>query len=136
MNVLIDTNIVLDVLLKREPWLADSKQVWQACDDARMTGYLVASTLTDIFYIARKIIGRAAAVEAVELCLATFATCPVDRTVLEQALLLQGTDFEDNVQIAAATLSGLDAIVTRDPADFTNASLIVLRPAALLDQLP
>lgn len=135
MNVLIDTNIVLDVLLKREPWLAESQQVWQACDDARITGYLVASTLTDVFYIARKIIGREAAIEAVELCLATFAICPVDRTVLEQALVLAGPDFEDNVQIAAATRTGLDAIVTRNPDDFATSPLPVLNPATLLGQL-
>ncbi len=136
MNVLIDTNLVLDVLLKREPWLADSERVWQACDEQRMTGYLLASTLTDIFYIARKILGRQAAREAVELCLTTFAICPLDQTVLEQALLLPGADFEDNVQIAAATHSGLDAIVTRNPNDFSGASLPILLPATLLPQLP
>jgi len=136
VNVLIDTNLVLDVLLKREPWLADSERVWQACDEQRMTGYLLASTLTDIFYIARKIIGRQAAFEVVELCLATFAICPLDRAILEHALLLKGTDFEDNVQIAAATHIGLDAIVTRNPDDFSGTSLPVLLPAKLLMQLP
>lgn len=136
MNGLVDTNIVLDVLLKREPWVADSTRVWQACESQRMTGYLVASTLTDIFYIARKIIGREAAFEAIEVCLATFAVCPVDRAVLEQALRLPGQDFEDNVQIAAAVHSGLDVIVTRNPDDFASASIMVLTPSALLAHLP
>jgi predicted nucleic acid-binding protein len=68
MNVLLDTNIVLDVLLKREPWVLDSQRIWHACDEQRIQGYLIASTLTDIFYIARKLVGREAALEAVELC--------------------------------------------------------------------
>lgn len=101
-----------------------------------MTGFLVASTLTDIFYIARKIIGRETAIEAVELCLTTFAICPVDRTVLEQALMSAGPDFEDNVQITAAIRTGLDAIVTRNPDDFIHSPLPVLLPIALLSQLP
>jgi predicted nucleic acid-binding protein len=136
VNVLIDTNIVLDVLLKRMPWLAESQQIWQACDDGRLTGYLLASTITDIFYIARKIIGRNAAYQSVDLCLTTFAICPLDKIVLEQALLLAGPDFEDNVQIAAATHIGLDAIVTRNPDDFAAAAIPVLIPAALLHRLP
>ncbi len=136
MNVLIDTNIVLDVLLKRQPWLAESQQIWQACDEGRMVGYLLASTLTDIFYIARKIIGREAAHQAIEVCLVTFAICPLDRTVLEQALLLAGPDFEDNVQVAAAVHIALDAIVTRNPDDFAHAPIPVFTPSALLAQLP
>jgi len=135
VNILIDTNIALDVLLEREPWLAESQGVWQACDEGRVVGFLLASTLTDIFYIARRLVGRDKARQAVELCLTTFAICPVDRSVLEHALLLSGTDFEDNVQIAAATLSRLDAIVTRNPADFAHAAIPVLVPATLLSQL-
>ena len=94
--------------------MADSQAVWQACDEGRITGYLLASALTDIFYIARRIVGRDTARQAVALCVTTFAICPVDRTVLEQALLLPGDDFEDNVQIAGVAQAGLDAIVTRN----------------------
>lgn len=136
MNVLIDTNVVLDVLLKRDPWLADSQRVWQACDEARIAGHILASTLTDIFYIARKMIGRTEAVQAVQICLATFTICPVDRTVLEQALVLVGMDFEDNVQVAAAMQMSLDAIVTRNPEDFAYAPIPVFTPADLVAQLP
>lgn len=136
MNVLIDTNIVLDVLLEREPRLVEAQAVWQACDDERITGYLLASTFTDIYYIARRTVGRDKAREAVEVCLAAFAICGIDRAVLEHALLLTGTDFEDNVQIAAALQSELDAIVTRNPHDFAHAPLPVLTPITLLAQLP
>lgn len=111
MNALIDTNTALDVLLEREPHL------------------------TDIFYIARKAAGRDRAQEAVELCLTTFAVCPLDGAILRQALLLPGRDFEDNVQIAAAMQAGLDAIVTRNPADFAPVALPVLTPAAFLARI-
>jgi len=61
MRVLLDTNIVLDVLLKREPWAADARAIWQANDQGRITGHILASVLTDIFYIARKQAGIEAA---------------------------------------------------------------------------
>ncbi len=45
MRVLLDINIVLDVLLKREPWVSKSKSVWQANDDGLITGYITGTTL-------------------------------------------------------------------------------------------
>jgi predicted nucleic acid-binding protein len=55
MRVLLDTNVVLDVLLKREPWVAEAQILWQANDDGSVAGYVVATTLTNIFYIARMV---------------------------------------------------------------------------------
>jgi predicted nucleic acid-binding protein len=49
MRVLLDTNVVLDVLLNRQPWVNDAAAVWQANDDGRVIVYLAASTFTDIF---------------------------------------------------------------------------------------
>lgn len=135
MKVLLDTNVVLDVLLAREPFLADSKAVWQACDDGRLNGYILASAVTDIYYIARKSVGADTARKAVEICLTAFVMCPVNQAVLEQALQLSGSDFEDNVQIAAATQCGMDVIVTRNPNDFAHAPLAVVTPNALLAEL-
>jgi predicted nucleic acid-binding protein len=135
MNVLIDANILLDVLLDRAPWANDSSAIWQACDDGRITGYIPASTLTDIFYIARRIIDTATARVAVGLCLATFAICPVDRPTLERAASLLGNDFEDNVVIACAIIAKLEVIVTRNSGDFAASPVPVLTPAALLTQI-
>jgi hypothetical protein len=94
----------------------------------------LASALTDIYYSARKTAGRDAARQAVEICLSAFAVCPVNKKVLEQALQLVGTDFEDNVQIAAAVRSDIDAIVNRDPNDFAHSPLVVITPAGLVTQ--
>ena len=54
MNLLLDTNIVLDVLLNRIPWVTDSQAIWDACDKGQATGFVTATTLTNIFYIARR----------------------------------------------------------------------------------
>src|SRR5205823_5493888 len=102
VKVLLDTNVVLDVLLNRQPFISDSQQVWQATDQGRIDGYITATTVTDIFYLARKLFGVGSAESAIRVCLATFQICPVDRRTLEMALSLSGSDFEDNVQIACA----------------------------------
>ena len=135
MRVLFDTNVVLDVLLKRAPWVTESAAVWHASDEGRITGYVLASVLTDIFYIARKQVNVETARVAVRTCLEAFEICPVDRETLEQAEVLPRKDFEDNLQIAGATIASLDAIVTRNKGDFAGAKLVVLTPAELLAQL-
>lgn len=95
--------------------------------------YLTASTFTDIFYIARKVAGSAGARQAVRTCLAAFEIR--DRHMLQRAETLTGNDFEDNLQIACATLQTLDAIITRDQAGFQNLTIAVFDPADLLTQL-
>ena len=54
MRVLVDTNIILDVLLEREPFFSSAKALLQTIESRQIQGYLTATTLTDIFYIARK----------------------------------------------------------------------------------
>lgn len=135
MRVLLDTNIVLDVLFDRAPFAVDASAIWAACDAGRLVGFLPASTLTDIFYIARRTTDLARARVAVGLCLAAFEIAPVDRQTLEDATVLPGADFEDNVQITCAIRAGVDAIVTRNGDDFAHAPILVLTPAELLTRL-
>lgn len=134
MKLLIDTNVVLDVLLNRHPWVTDSKALWEANDSGFIAGHLAASVLTDIFYIAQRLTNTEKADAAVRLCLATFEICPIDRHVLELALTYSGKDFEDNVQIACARINGL-AIATRNVSDYQASPVLVLTPSQVLKRL-
>ncbi len=135
MRVLFDTSIVLDVLLNRPPWVQAARTLWQAHDEGRLTGYITATTLTNIFYIARRHTDLSRAFQAVDLCLQAFEVCPVDRQALNEARKLSGSDFEDNLQIACALLAQLEAIVTRDSTGFSASSLPVYTADQFLQQL-
>lgn len=135
MRVLFDTSIVLDVLFNREPFVAQASALWAANDKQGIVGCINATTLTNIFYIARRQTGLQLARDAVRTCLETFEVCPVNRQVLERAQEMNGNDFEDNVQIASAELAGVDGIVTRDTSGFQETSLQVFTPGELLQQL-
>jgi predicted nucleic acid-binding protein len=135
MNILLDTNIVLDVLLERSPWNTDAERIWEACDRGKLTGYLAATSVTNIHYIARRMRDLRHAQIAVGLCLATFLIAPIDAATLVQATDLTGVDFEDNLQIASAVLADLDAIVTRDPQGFADSPIPVLLPQVLLARI-
>lgn len=135
MKVLIDTNIILDFLLERELFLQDAEALFQAISSGQLVGYVTATTLTDIFYIARRHTQSfERAREAVEIYLATMEVCTVNRTVLEAALTSSIPDFEDAVQVASAVTEGLDAIVTRD-RNFVTSLIPIFSVAQVLQNL-
>jgi len=136
LRILVDTNIVLDFLLEREPFRQDAELLFEAIASGRITAYVTATTLTNIFYIARRLtqsIDRAR--QLVAITLAVMEVCPVDRATLEIALTLSLSDFEDAVQIACAIARNLEAIVTRDQQGFSNSSLPVLTTSQVLERL-
>jgi hypothetical protein len=100
-----------------------------------VTGYLMASALTDIFYVARRLVDFEAAHAAVQTCLDAFEFCPVDRQTLELAHAMSGKDFEDNLQMMCADVAGLDAIITRNPDDFQISPVQVLTPKQILEKI-
>jgi predicted nucleic acid-binding protein len=135
VRVLIDTNIILDFLLEREPFFQDAEALFQTIGSQKIVGYVTATTLTDIFYIARRqtqSIERAR--QAVSTTLAVMEICPVNRIVIEAALASEMTDFEDAVQAACAVAQGLDVIITRDVRGFVDAGLPVLSTSQILEQ--
>lgn len=136
MRALLDTNIVLDFLLQREPFFQDTEQLFEAIVSGKVVGHVTATTLTDIFYIARRhthSIDQAR--QAVSATLTAMEVCPIDRAILEAALTSQITDFEDAVQIFSSVAQRLDAIVTRDTRDFANSPVPVLSVQELLLQV-
>ncbi|PSB03669.1 PIN domain-containing protein [Merismopedia glauca] len=126
MKVLIDTNIILDSILEREPFVGAAITLFEMVEREEIQGYIAATTVTNIFYIVRKAQGRESALQAIDRILIGFKICPVNHSTIAEALNSNLKDFEDGIQLACATLNQLDAIVTRDISDFLGISLPVL----------
>lgn len=136
MRVLVDTNILLDDFLEREPFVEDAAALMEAIESERIVGYVTATTLTNIFYIARRQTRRIElARQAVSETLTLMEVCLVDRAILEAAFASNLRDFEDAVQLACAIASRLDAIITRNAQDFASATLPILSTSELLESL-
>lgn len=135
LRVLLDTNVVLDWLLDRKPWSDDALPLWQARDTGRLITYIAAPALTDIFYIARRQIGTAAALASIDQSLA-LEVAQVDKVALLRARALQGNDFEDNVAMACAEAERLDFIITRNIDDFRHSPVPAIEPLTLPHYLP
>ncbi len=135
MNVLFDTNVVLDALLDREPWADAAVALFDRVESGDLAGHLGATTVTTIHYIASRNVGAKAAEGMMRDLLRLFEVAPVNRAVLEGALDLGFADFESAVLHEAGRLVGAGALTTRDPAGFLKASLRVYAPDALVAAL-
>jgi len=128
-RLLIDVNVVLDVLLDRRPFAESSSAVWAAVEQGEAEGLLSAHAVTTLHYLNARAVGARAARETTEALLSVFNVAAVDESVLVSALALGWTDFEDAVTAAAARKAKCDAIVTRNPRDFTKSPIRVLAPS-------
>jgi predicted nucleic acid-binding protein len=135
MKVLLDVNVVLDVLLDREPHVEASAAIWAAVESGMAEGFLPAHALTTIHYLVRKERGGSRAKRVIAALLRVFAVAPVDGTVIRDALELPSLDFEDSVAAAAACSAGCDLVITRDPRGFHGSHVRVLTPEAAVPLL-
>lgn len=132
-TVLFDTSVVLDVLLERKPHIEASAAAWAAVETGNaVDGMLAAHAVTTIHYLIRKEKGNAKAEDIVTAILRVFSVAPVDGPVLQEALRLRLSDFEDAVTAASARSAGCEFIVTRDPKGFRGSPVRALTPEALL----
>ena len=128
MRLLLDTNVILDVLLDRVPHSTHSSKVLAAVELGQAAGFVGATSITTIHYIAAKQIGPQGAVQAIDKLLSLLEVAPVTRSVLEEALRVQFSDFEAAVLFAAAKSCDVDAIITRDSKGFKTSDIPVLTP--------
>ena len=132
MKILFDTNVVLDVLLKRQPFYSDASKLFAKVELGELNAYLGATTLTTIHYLATKVLGKAQARKEIDKLLLLFDVAPVNRSVLANAVRSSISDYEDAVLHEAALALNLDGIVTRNVRDFKKATLSVYGPDELL----
>lgn len=131
MKVLFDTNVVLDLLLDRQPFANDAAALFSRVESGRIAGFLGATTVTTIHYLVAKALGGRRAIVEIRKLLRLFEVAPINRAVLHSATDLGFEDFEDAVLHEAAAQVGAEAIVTRDPKGFAGAKLPVYSPAEM-----
>jgi predicted nucleic acid-binding protein len=133
--VMIDINILMDVLQKREPFYGSSAGLLAAVETGQVHGYVAAHSLTTLFYLVQKSRSSAEARVTITNLLQFIHIAPVDQSTIEQALNLETRDFEDAVQMVSALQCKADFLITRNVKDYQPALLPVLAPVDFLAAL-
>jgi predicted nucleic acid-binding protein len=133
MKVLVDTNVVLDVLLKQSPFYHDSFVVFQLADCKRIDGILAAVSLTNIFYLLKKSKKDSAEVyQIMDKLITLFSVCPVIETTITNALTLRWKDFEDAIQYITAKENNAEFIITRNKSDYKTSDILCMTPTEFI----
>lgn len=128
MKLLIDTNVLLDVFLCREQFVADAKKLFimKQLKDAEL--WIAAQSYTDLYYVGAKAHGSDRMQKILKEVFPLLNVCSIDGADISYALDEQWQDFEDCLIWRAAKKIKADYIVTRDVADFTCSDIPVLTP--------
>ncbi|MDZ7797292.1 MAG: PIN domain-containing protein [Candidatus Marinimicrobia bacterium] len=132
MKICVDTNVILDVLLAREPWYAAAVRLLSEIENASHTGFLCPTTVTTIAYLIQKEKGSSVTKRLLGHLLSIFDLTELSKDVFTSALSHPIKDYEDAVLHESARISGMDLIVTRNARDFQNASLPVYSPEEII----
>ena len=133
MKFLIDGNVILDVLQNREPYVTDSLAVWNMCEEGKIIGYISSLTFANIVYILRKEL-NAEKIENLYHSLAKiFRIVDFRATDAAEAASLRWKDYEDAVQTMTASRLNLDAIITRNIADFSSSLIPAITPEEVVN---
>lgn len=134
MKIMIDTNVLLDVLLKREPFFQASYEVLKRSALEQIESFVTATAATDIFYLLRRALkDRQAAKDGLERLSQLVAFADALGEDVHAALSSNMTDFEDALVVAIAERCGMDYIVTRDIGDYADSPVRALTPQEFLE---
>ena len=128
-TVFVDTNVILDVLLQRGAFWQDAMKVFTLAELGEFRACVSASSITDIFYVAKKKLTTTVARAAIDKLLYLFEVVSVDINDLRSALALPIDDMEDALQVWCAQKVKADALITRDVGDFQDIGIAVITPA-------
>ena len=135
LRVLVDLNIILDVLQKREPFYEASAGILAMIETGKIEGFVAAHSVTTLFYLVSKDQSPASARVILTSLMQFLKIASVDHAVIEAALNMPYKDFEDAVQMVSAMQCKADFLVTRNIKDYQPAPVTVIQPVELLATL-
>ena len=129
-RIFLDTNVILDFFLEREPFYYDALKLWASCEEGAVDGYVSALTINNVHYIAQRIKNPTTAMIAVRGILDVFNVVPLDKELLRRAADLHDRDYEYDIQLQSAVKAGCSHLFTRDPTHFHSKAIAIVPPSS------
>jgi len=135
MRVFVDTNVIVDVVARREPFFTDSQAVLSLCALKEIDGIVSDLTFCNVAYVMRKQLNSAQLRSSLSVLKQFLEIAPIGDAGISFALANDTSDFEDAVQLAAAQAARAEVIVTRNVRHFSNSLIRVSTPSDFLMQM-
>lgn len=140
MRALLDTNVIVDVLQRREPWFMDGSKIFYAIANNQIVGCITAKEATDIHFFSRKQFTGQVNVDkkARQVMTKLYAIFELIDTLgvdCQNAIALDNNDYEDAIMIESAARAKVDCIITRNTEHFKVSPIPVYTPAEFVAEL-
>ena len=137
MKLYFDTNIVIDILKRREPYYENSNAIFLSAANEKIDGIISVSAITDIFYILKKDYKDIKTTPISIIFDILEIIKPVDVLVCDiySAAALEFFDFEDAVVAAVAQREKADYIITRNKGDFLKSVIPAITPDEFINKI-
>jgi predicted nucleic acid-binding protein len=135
MKLFLDANVILDLVLKRQPFFDNIAKIITIAESKNFKLYISSVTFVNVNYIACKFTDKNTVLERLKMSRIVFDVLSVSETEIDKALFSNFNDFEDAVQHYCALKNDCDYIITRDLKDFKNSEIPVMTPTEFLVSL-
>ncbi len=137
MKIVIDTNVLLDAIVKREPFYQEAQNIFNLILDSKVEGFITANSITDIYYIAKKHMRHDDLRNTMRSLFTLFGIIDVLGDDCKTALDFPLEDYEDALLVVCSSKVLIDHIITRDREFIqeAGASVSVITPSEFLQKI-
>jgi len=135
IRVLLDTNVVLDVALKRPRFYNDAANIFKNIHEGKLQAFVSTTTISVVFYILQKQSTKEMALQFLSRLIQFVDVAEIDKEIIVDALVSGWYDFEDALQNCAAQKKGIEVIVTRNTKDYMQSKMKIYTPSDFLKGL-
>jgi len=136
INILTDSDVILDSLLNRQPFSSNSSKVLALCESKQINGFVTGLMIANIYYLLKKEHNSQRILEAIKQLLTFLDVLVIDKNIILQSIDSEFGDFEDALQnYSAENYGSINAIITRNIKDYKKSSLSILTPEMFLKTL-
>ena len=132
-RVLVDTDVVLDLLLERQPFFPAAARLFVTFEEGHLEGHVSSLAFSNLFYVLRKQTSGSEAIAILRKLRLVTRVLAVDERIIDLALASTFADFEDAIQYFAAAEQGLEAIVTRNRRDYRASKIVIVNAEECLE---
>ncbi len=125
-KLFVDSDVILDLLAKREPYYVYSSKLFTLIDKGEITAFTSPLIFANLHYLLSKLNSNASALKSLRKLKTFVHILPIDEKVIEQSLNSDFNDFEDAIQYFTAVNNGIKLLLTRNKRDYKKSKITIL----------
>ena len=132
IKAFIDSDVILDLLAKREPHYIHAAKLFTLIDRREIRAYTSPLVFANLHYLLKKLTSNSSALKSLRKLKTFVDILQIDERIIEQSLNSEFSDFEDAIQYFTAVNNGISLILTRNKTDYKKSKITISTPEEFL----